>query len=198
MCEETKNAGSTLVVNFFRMLLGFHFENVEHLAEYAKVVQANESLVEGHFMQVYMRYYVGMSFFYCYKQTGHRKYYVRARRITSIFRKWSKRGLSNVDPLFKALNMQRVSIKSVSRNPTACYRTCNDAIAAAETDSNALSRAMAYEYAVSIMLDMYDRATAARYIRIALDQYTKLEAFGKVEFLQQRYNFLLEENPRDV
>lgn len=153
-----KNVNSTQIVNFICLMLAYQFETIPLLEKYIFTIEENHGSSAGHFVKRY-----GMARFLLYKSTGKRKHRSSARKMTSIFRSWSKKGFANNEPFAELLNMELVASTTALSKRKVRYATCQRAIDAFARAGLGVSWAIAYERATWMMLELDDRDKAVEY-----------------------------------
>jgi predicted ATPase len=181
--QYTKVALAPQTLNTVRIVLAYHFEDVESLMYLLAEYDSFESNSVGHFMVYVVKFYVGMGYMVLYRIFVKRSYKEKARKIARQLRKWTRDGCINTRPLAALLEAE---LKTVDTGSDEFLAAFYDAIHAARDSQNVCLEALAHER-ISRFLH-YDEAR--QHMDRALDLYGEWGASAKVAHLEKSFHWL--------
>ena len=140
--QYTKVALAPQTVNTVRIVLAYHFEDVQSLIYLLAEYDSFEAASVGHFMVYIIKFYVGMSYMVLYRVFVKRLYKEKARKIAKQLRKWTKDGCVNTRPLSTLLEAELITFDA---GPDEVLAAFHAAIHEAREARNCCLEALAHE-----------------------------------------------------
>jgi tetratricopeptide (TPR) repeat protein len=191
--KRCPNPPALFNLQFFDMVLGYHFGNLTHAKRSIKAMR-KDIFAEGPCFFVPLRmFYTSLVYFGLFRQTKKSKYRRRARLSWKILQQWADKGAVNSIYMCKLLEAEEKGLASKDpKNFETVLEAYNEAIKAVTELGLVHHTALAHELAGSYLLSLGRHPLAMTYLHRAIELYDQWGAFGIVQELKSRYVSVLE------